>query len=229
MARAIPVLHSDVMRLTSELGLRPDDERVILNFVAPGVVPEGGLIPTGYTSPFEGRLDIQDSEIVVMGKAEAKPKFVFGKVSLSELVGVKPEIVKVAHLALTLTTQDFGIYDGMRTKAEQIKLVNRGVSQTLKSKHLPQADGLSHAIDAVPFANGQFKWDWKLVYPVIFAIDQAATQLGYADNLRWGGAWDRRLNDFGGTVEAYKRECELYAQRHPGKDFIDGPHVEWVD
>lgn len=155
--------------------------------------------------------------------------FVFGRTSEKELVGVKPEMVAIAREALVLTTQDFMIFDGLRTREEQEANVRKGVSKTMNSKHLPQADGFSWAFDAVPVnAKGQPVWDWNLIWAVAEAVDAAATNLGFASHVRWGGAWDRTLADFGGDASAYKLECELYAQRHPGKDFLDGPHFEWV-
>lgn len=156
-------------------------------------------------------------------------KFKFGRKSEHELLGVKRELVEVARLALKHTTQDFMIFDGLRTTAEQRNIVALGVSKTMRSKHLPQADGFSHALDAVPVNSaGAPKWDWDMVYPVICAFDFAATQLGYDDHIRWGGAWDRVLSDFGGETNAYRLEVEAYAKRHVGKDFLDGPHLEWV-
>lgn len=156
--------------------------------------------------------------------------FKFGATSEKELAGVRPEMILVARRALEITTQDFMIFDGLRTLAEQKANVAKGVSKTMASKHLAQPDGFSHAFDAVPVnSKGQPVWDWNMIWPVAFAIDEAATQLGFADNIRWGGAWDRTLADFGGSPEMFKRECELYAIRHPGKDFLDGPHFEWVN
>lgn len=155
--------------------------------------------------------------------------FVFGRKSKAELEGVKPELVAVAGLALKYSTQDFMIYDGLRTIEEQKSYVAKGTSKTMKSKHLKQADGFSHAFDAVPVVKALPKWDWKLIFPIVAAVDRAATELGYADKIRWGGAWDRTLADFGGKLEDYERETQLYAQRNPGKDFLDGPHFEWVD
>src|SRR3546814_4384546 len=64
------------------------------------------------------------------------------------------------------------------------------------------------------------------IYPIAFAMDQAATELGLASKIRWGGAWDRVLSDFGGSIDSYREECEAYAKRHPGKDFLDGRSVE---
>lgn len=152
----------------------------------------------------------------------------FGRRSMTELEGVKEELVELAHVALNHTKQDFMIFDGLRTLKEQKEFVRRGVSRTMRSKHLPQADGFSHAIDAVPVdSNGTPKWDWEMIYDVICAFDYAATRLGISDHIRWGGAWDRVLSDFGGAPEEYRKEVQAYANRNPGRDFLDGPHLEW--
>lgn len=180
---------------------------------------------------------VEPYEIVVTAQAEPVNQsnakmvdsgFRFGSKSKAELVGVLPIMVDVADLALRLSTQDFMIFDGLRTPEEQKRLVAKGMSKTLNSKHLKQKDGYSHAFDAVPVVGSIPKWDWKVIYPVAYAVDRAATSLGVADKIRWGGAWDRTLADFGGDANAYEREVRLYVDRHPGKDFIDGPHFEWI-
>lgn len=153
--------------------------------------------------------------------------FKFGSKSQRELEGVHPILVDVATLALDFSTQDFMIFDGLRTQDEQRNHVRRGNSKTMHSKHLPQSDGMSHAVDAVPVVGTIPKWEWPLIYPVVMAFDKAATELGHADKIVWGGAWDRRLSDFGGNrAEPYHRVVEDYAARNPGKDFLDGPHFE---
>jgi len=155
-----------------------------------------------------------------------KSGFGFGRKSKANLSGVHPTLVAVAELAITLSSQDFMIFDGLRTIGEQRILVSRGMSKTMNSMHLPQSDGLGHALDCVPVVGTLPKWDWHLIYPVILAIDLAATRLGVAAQIRWGGAWDRRLSDFGNEAYAYEREVRAYCDRHPGRDFIDGPHIE---
>lgn len=163
-------------------------------------------------------------------------RYRFGPRSIGQMNGskdlppLKPEMRQVAELAIQLTTQDFGMFEVGRSRARQAQLVKDGASRTMLSKHLVQPDGYSHAFDAVPVdSTGQFVWDWKLIYPVALAIDEAATRLGYADNIIWGGAWDRRLSDFGGSAVAYMKEVEAYTKRHAGKDFIDGPHYQWAE
>jgi len=130
---------------------------------------------------------------------------------------------------LELSTQDFVFYDGVRTHKEQQANVAKGVSKTLASKHLPQSDGLSHAMDLVPWINGRLQWDWEGCYRIAMAVDLAATEQGVASRIRWGGAWDRSLADFGSDESwtAYKAETEAYVKRS-GKSFLDGPHFELI-
>lgn len=153
--------------------------------------------------------------------AAAKPKFVFGKSSEKEMIGVDRRLVACTRLALVYTTQDFMVFDGIRSIAEQTQHVKDGTSQTMESKHL---DGLAE--DLVPWVDGKPSWDWDRIYPIALAMDRAATEMGIANLIRWGGAWDRKLSDFGGSAESYFLECQAYQKRHPGKDFIDGPHYE---
>lgn len=157
-----------------------------------------------------------------------RTRFVFGKSSLRELKGVKPELVDLAQLAISISPTDFCVWDGLRTEEEQRLNVKRGVSKTMFSKHRKQPDGFSHAIDLVAWINNKPSWDWQY-YPTIFdAAHAAAHKLGIADHIVWGGVWDRRLSDMSGIVGAMEETC-AYANRHPGKDFIDGPHFEWRD
>ena len=131
-------------------------------------------------------------------------------------------------LAITLTTQDFTVFQVLRSVEEQRENLREGTTRTMASKHLRQLDGKSHAADLVPWIKGAAVWDWGGCAAIAFAMDRAATQLGIANKIRWGGAWDRVLADFGGTADAYMAEVAKYKTRHEGKDFIDGPHFEWV-
>lgn len=151
----------------------------------------------------------------------AKPKFGLSAASLRELQGVDTRLVACVKLAITLTPVNFTVYDGIRTVKEQQSYVAKGTSKTMQSKHL---DGL--AVDLVPWINGKPVWDWNGCYKIAWAMDQAATQLGFAGLITWGGAWDRTLADFGGDLGSYEQEVGLYRKRHAGSDFIDGPHFE---
>lgn len=153
--------------------------------------------------------------------------YILGKKSLANLEGVHPSLVSVVKLAIGMTTQDFTVYEGLRTLERQRELLRKGFSKTLHSKHLIQKDGFAHAVDLVPWIDGKPVWDWEGCYQIAFAVDKAAHKHGCADRIVWGGAWDRRLSDFGGSLPEYKEEVRLYKARHPGPDFIDGPHFEW--
>lgn len=171
-----------------------------------------------------------DGESTVNEKASAPEvairdsNFKFSAASLAELKGVKKELVDCVKLALKLSTQDFTVFDGIRTLKEQQQHVANGTSKTMQSKHL---QGL--AVDLVPWIGGKLVWDWEGCYKIAMAMDAAATQLGIADKIRWGGAWDRTLADFGSldSWKAYESEVRAYHVR-TGKSFVDGPHFEWV-
>lgn len=68
-----------------------------------------------------------------------------------KLEGVHPDMVAVVERAIELTSVDFGVTYGVRTVEEQEKLVASGRSQTMKSKHLIQDSGYSHAVDVVAY------------------------------------------------------------------------------
>lgn len=218
MGRIAPINHSDLtQQIYAMARMAREPERIkmaeaIVVRSSGGVVEEGGILVVA---------DPQRA-INVMNQASPAPSlFQFGKGSTAEMVGVDKRLVKTAKLALTFSTQDFIFFHGLRTIAEQRKLVQRGMSKTMNSKHI---EGL--AMDLVPYHQGRAVWDWKLIYPVVMAVDQAATQLGFADLITWGGAWDRTLADFGGSASAYEEVVQEYCDRHPGKDFIDGPHFQ---
>lgn len=159
--------------------------------------------------------------------------FEFGAKSEAEFKGMKPELAAVFRSALKYSTQDFGLFDGLRTEAEQAKYVAAGTSQTMESMHRIQSDGYGHAGDLVPWVDGKYVWDWDRIYPIVLAVDLAATELGCANKIIWGGAWDRRLSDFSGDASAYKKACQDYVARRKADGhnsvFIDGPHFEWRD
>jgi len=75
----------------------------------------------------------------------------------------------------------------LRTEAEQADCIRRGVSWTMKSKHLPQPpDGLSHAIDICPVRLLVEK-NWAPLDPVWGIMGTEGKALGLA----WGGDWKK--------------------------------------
>jgi peptidoglycan L-alanyl-D-glutamate endopeptidase CwlK len=153
--------------------------------------------------------------------------YVLGSRSLAELEGVHPRLVSVTRRAIVLTEQDFGVHDGLRTLAEQREYVARGVSQTMNSKHMKQADGYGHAVDLVPYVNGKLRWEWEPIYVIAAAVNQAARELNVS--LRWGGVWDVSFNTIQPTPEAMEAAVDAYVgrRRAAGRSaMIDGPHYE---
>ena len=153
--------------------------------------------------------------------------YALGKKSLAELEGVHPSLIKVVKRAIEITKQDFSVHDGLRTLAEQKEYVRRGVSKTMNSKHRPQADGFSHAVDLVPWINGQLRWEWKPIYAIASAVHQAARELDV--KLIWGAVWDRNFETLGCSPEELEKAVNAYVDRRrkAGKSaFIDGPHFQ---
>jgi peptidoglycan L-alanyl-D-glutamate endopeptidase CwlK len=144
--------------------------------------------------------------------------FKLGTRSRAELNGVHPDLVAVVERAIQLTVQDFGVHDGTRTLAEQKKFVASGVSKTLDSRHLT-----GHAVDLVPYINGQLRWEMEPIYKIADAVRVAANELGTP--IRWGGAWDVVLTQ---ETDPPDELVDDYARRKAAgkKAFIDGPHYE---
>lgn len=108
--------------------------------------------------------------------------------SLDRLAGVHPDLVAVVKLAIQRTAADFMVVEGMRTVAQQRENVARGVSQTMASYHLPQADGLSHAVDLAPLVGGAIPWNnWQAFADLAGVVKACATELGVP--VEWGGDW----------------------------------------
>lgn len=108
--------------------------------------------------------------------------YALGATSLSRLAGVHPDLVKVVKLAITKTTQDFTVTEGLRTKVRQKYLVQTGKSKTMNSRHIT-----GHAVDLAPVVNGTISWDWDHFWPIVKAMEDAAKELGIP--LEAGARW----------------------------------------
>lgn len=148
--------------------------------------------------------------------------FHLGQTSEANLQGVKPPIVRCVRRAIVLTTQDFGVFEGVRSHARQAILFQRKATRTLHSHHL---DG--GAVDLLPFVEGRLQWQTPLAYPIVQAMLEASQEL--AIHLRWGGVWDRLLHEL--DPVRLDREVRAYRLRfetaHPDRDaFEDVWHFE---
>ncbi|WP_088141960.1 M15 family metallopeptidase [Achromobacter xylosoxidans] len=108
--------------------------------------------------------------------------------SLSRLVGVHPDLVAIVQLAIQRALVDFTVVEGVRTIAQQRENVAKGASQTIASYHLPQADGLSHAVDLAPLIGGAIPWsNWQAFADLAQMVKACAAELGVP--VEWGGDW----------------------------------------
>jgi peptidoglycan L-alanyl-D-glutamate endopeptidase CwlK len=117
--------------------------------------------------------------------------------SLKRLEGVHPDLVKVVMRAAEITTQPFQISQGVRSLSEQRKMVSKGASRTMRSRHLAAPNGLGHAVDVVAMIGRRPSWELPLYHRLADAMKQAARELGVP--VEWGGDW---------------------------KSFFDGPHFQ---
>lgn len=113
--------------------------------------------------------------------------YALSKASYEKLAGVHPDLVSVVERAITLTSVDFRVTCGVRSKREQQALVAAGASRTMNSNHLVQADGYSHAVDVVALVNGNVSWTFDLYREIAAAFKTAADDLGV--EIEWGGDW----------------------------------------
>ncbi len=147
-----------------------------------------------------------------------------GKRSMRELVGVHPGLVDIVERALSRSPVDFMVFDGLRTVSEQAEYVQTGVSQTMKSMHLKQADGWGHAVDLVPYINGKARWELGPCGQIAEVVREAAEH--HNIRVRWGGCW-MVLNGTMGLGGMDLVDLYTARKRASGRQaFIDGPHFE---
>ena len=108
--------------------------------------------------------------------------YYLGRRSRSRLAGVHPDLVVVVATAIRLTDVDFTVLEGRRSLERQKKLLAKGASQTLRSRHLT-----GHAIDLGAYLDGQVRWDWPLYHKISDAMFKAADICHVP--IDWGGHW----------------------------------------
>ena len=145
--------------------------------------------------------------------------------SLGKLEGVHPDMVATVKRAIELTTVDFGVTYGVRTLEEQKKLYASGRSQTMKSRHLIQGDGYSHAVDLVAYDGSDVIWEINVYDNIADAMAEAANEVGC--KIKWGAAWSvGNIAAYVGTMEDAMNEYIDLRRSEGRRPFIDGPHFE---
>ena len=140
--------------------------------------------------------------------------------SQDRLKGVNSKLVKVVKRAIKETKVDFGVICGLRTLAEQKALVEKGASQTLKSKHI---DGL--AVDLMAYVGGRASWELNLYDDIADAMKEAAKLENVG--IRWGAAWHiDDIRTWNGTMQDAMNAYVDLRRGQGRRPFIDGPHFE---
>lgn len=141
--------------------------------------------------------NLKNTGLAAAAVAAVSSGFVFGKRSKDNLYEVCPPLIQVAECAITKTTVDFMIIDGLRSEAEHAENLRKGVTWVKRSLH---QDGL--AIDFVVWKDGKISWDPSDYFFVKDAFNQCAGELGIP--IIWGGDW--RVKDYG-HIELKNRVC----------------------
>jgi peptidoglycan LD-endopeptidase CwlK len=142
--------------------------------------------------------------------------------SLSKLQGVDEQLVATVKLAILLTKVDFGVICGIRTMEEQRILVEKGASQTMRSKHLE-----GKAVDLMAYIGSRGSWELNLYDDIADAMKQAATETGAV--LRWGAAWHvPDIRKYDGTMEDAMNGYVDLSRSRKKRPFLDCPHFEIV-
>ena len=145
--------------------------------------------------------------------------------SMDRLEGVHPAMTGVVERAIQLTDVDFGVTQGVRTLDEQKANVAAGRSQTMKSKHLLQDYGFSHAVDVVAYVGPDVSWELNLYDNICDAFKQAAKETGAS--VKWGAAWSEGdIRSYPGTAEDAMMAYVDLRRSQGRRPFIDAPHFE---
>lgn len=137
----------------------------------------------------------------------------FGITSRQRLDDLHPDMRRVVERVMSYQLMDFSVIETVRTLDRQKDLVARGVSSTMKSKHLRQSTGYAHAVDLYPYpVNMAAVKRGDMVEVSRFGVLaglmlRAAMEEGVP--IRWGGDWDRD----GQTLD---------------HTFFDAPHFELI-
>ena len=111
---------------------------------------------------------------------------------MTALEGVHPDMIRVVKRAITLTSQDFLVTEGVRTPERQRELYAQGrtkpgrkVTWTLTSNHFVQKSGYGHAVDLCPCP---VDWDDLTKFAkIVDAMKRAALMEGVKVNA--GADW----------------------------------------
>jgi len=136
-----------------------------------------------------------------------------GRRSTANLVRVRPDLVKVVHLAFSYLTYPATVIDGVRDDKTQQRNFETGVSKVRFSKHqIQKKSGFGEAVDILP--DGADGWTNETAFQDIRkCMFRAAKELKV--KIRWGGDW---------TMDGKTR-----AEGDMKEKFVDFVHFEVLD
>lgn len=112
----------------------------------------------------------------------------FSKNSKGKLSTVHSDLQILMEVVLRTNMFDLTVIEGIRSDRRQKMLLDRGITKTLKSKHLT-----GHAVDIGIHKGGKLDFDDTRAYYVLAGtILLEAKRLGIS--VRWGGNWDSDQN-----------------------------------
>lgn len=113
------------------------------------------------------------------------------------LADVHPDLAKIMRAA-SQEPQPFQIVYGIRTLVEEAEAVATGHSTTMHSRHLPNKDGLSCAVDVAALIGGKLSFapghEAEVFGKIATQIKRAASSLLIP--IDWGGDW-LKFKDWG--------------------------------
>ena len=138
--------------------------------------------------------------------------------------GVHLSLVEVVHKALQKSSIDFGVTQGVRDLETQKKLMAAGRSQTLKSLHLPQDDGFSHALMSSVILTGRYAGNCRVYDRIADAFKAASEDVGLT--LEVGCAWHTHLTNNSKSALELREDYVALRLSQQRKFFLDGPHYQ---
>ena len=147
------------------------------------------------------------------------------RVSVKRLSSVEPRLADVVRLAQARLAFPVRVTCGLRTKAEQEILLKTGKTRTMRSKHLAQSDGFSHAVDLVAMIDGEPDWSSERFFVIADHVRSAAIDVGVS--ITWGGIWHPPLNTIKGPLAEFRNGyVDRFVKQNKRKPFFDAPHFQ---
>lgn len=131
-------------------------------------------------------------------EAPHKVGFTLSAKDEKNIKAVHPKLQVVVRFAAQISNVAFMVVEGARSIERQKEMVKGGLSKTMKSLHLLQEDGYSHAVDMYPVVDGRMVNDWCVPWLSKEQSMEAWTDMATAMKaaaatrevvLTWGGDW----------------------------------------